>query len=90
MSTRVVTGKVRFSYFSALTARKNEMNGKLIDISDGILMVNAYRKIAGFYGNFSDTTNDYRIYNLGRHDRIRASPMHILGHVQGCLRGSST
>jgi hypothetical protein len=28
MSTRVVTGKVRFSYFSALTARKNEMNGK--------------------------------------------------------------
>jgi hypothetical protein len=26
--TRVVTGKVRFSYFSALTARKNEMNGK--------------------------------------------------------------
>jgi len=34
------------------------MNGKLIDISDGILMVNAYRKIAGFYGNFSDTTND--------------------------------
>lgn len=28
MSTRVVTGKVRFSYFSALTARKNELNGK--------------------------------------------------------------
>ena len=28
MSTRVVTGKVRFSYFSALSARKNEMNGK--------------------------------------------------------------
>ncbi len=28
MSTRVTTGKVRFSYFSALTARKNEMNGK--------------------------------------------------------------
>ena len=26
--TKVVTGKVRFSYFSALTARKNEMNGK--------------------------------------------------------------
>ena len=26
--TRVVTGKVRFSYFSALTARKNELNGK--------------------------------------------------------------
>ena len=26
--TRVVTGKVRFSYFSALSARKNEMNGK--------------------------------------------------------------
>ena len=26
--TRVVTGRVRFSYFSALTARKNEMNGK--------------------------------------------------------------
>ena len=28
MSTKVVTGKIRFSYFSALTARKNEMNGK--------------------------------------------------------------
>lgn len=28
MSTRVVTGKVRFSYFSALSARRNEMNGK--------------------------------------------------------------
>jgi hypothetical protein len=34
------------------------MNGRLIDISDGILMVNAYYKFAGFYGNFSDTTND--------------------------------
>ena len=34
------------------------MNGKLIDISDGILMVNAYYRIAGFFGNFSDTTND--------------------------------
>jgi hypothetical protein len=28
MSTRVVTGKVRFSYFSALSARRNEMSGK--------------------------------------------------------------
>lgn len=28
MTTKVVTGKVRFSYFSALTARRNEMNGK--------------------------------------------------------------
>jgi len=34
------------------------MNGRLIDVSDGVLMVNAYYKIAGFYGNFSDTTND--------------------------------
>lgn len=28
MSTKVVTGTVRFSYFSALSARINEMNGK--------------------------------------------------------------
>lgn len=28
MSTRVVTGKVRFSYFSALSARRNELSGK--------------------------------------------------------------
>jgi len=28
MSTKVVTGTVRFTYFSALSARKNEMNGK--------------------------------------------------------------
>lgn len=28
MSTRVVTGKVRFSYFNALSSRKNEMSGK--------------------------------------------------------------
>jgi hypothetical protein len=34
------------------------MNGRLIDISDGILMVNAYYKISGFYGNFSDTVNN--------------------------------
>jgi hypothetical protein len=34
------------------------MNGKLIDVSDGVLMVNAYRKFAGFWGNFSDTTNN--------------------------------
>jgi hypothetical protein len=34
------------------------MNGKLIDVSDGIFMVNAYYKIPGFHGNFSDTVND--------------------------------
>ena len=34
------------------------MNGRLIDISDGILLVNAYYKISGFWGNFTDTTND--------------------------------
>jgi hypothetical protein len=34
------------------------MNGRLIDISDGILMVNPYYKISGFYGNFSDTLNN--------------------------------
>jgi hypothetical protein len=28
MTTRVVTGKVRFSYFNALAARKNELSGK--------------------------------------------------------------
>jgi len=28
MSTKTVTGEVRFSYFSALSARTNEMNGK--------------------------------------------------------------
>lgn len=28
MSTRVVTGRVRFSYFNALAARKNELSGK--------------------------------------------------------------
>ena len=28
MSTRVVTGKVRFSYCSLMTARRNELNGK--------------------------------------------------------------
>ena len=28
MSTKTVTGEVRFSYFSALSARVNEMNGK--------------------------------------------------------------
>jgi hypothetical protein len=28
MSTKVVTGEVRFSYFSALSPRMNEMNGK--------------------------------------------------------------
>ena len=28
MTTRVTTGEVRTSYFSALSARKNELNGK--------------------------------------------------------------
>jgi hypothetical protein len=28
MSTRVVTGKCRFSYFNALASRKNELSGK--------------------------------------------------------------
>jgi len=28
MSTKVITGEVRFSYFSALSPRVNEMNGK--------------------------------------------------------------
>jgi hypothetical protein len=28
MTTRVTTGEVRTSYFSALQSRKNEMNGK--------------------------------------------------------------
>jgi len=34
------------------------MNGRLIDVSDGVFMVNAYYKIPGFYGGFSDTTNN--------------------------------
>lgn len=34
------------------------MNGRLIDDSDGISMVNAYYKTSAFFGNFSDTTND--------------------------------
>lgn len=34
------------------------MNGRLIDVSDGIMVVNAYYKLSAFYGNFSDTTND--------------------------------
>jgi len=34
------------------------MNGRLIDVSDGILMVNAYYKIPGFWGGFSDVTNN--------------------------------
>ncbi len=34
------------------------MNGRMIDISDGIMVVNPYYKASAFYGNFSDTTND--------------------------------
>ena len=34
------------------------MNGRLIDVSDGVFMVNAYYKIPGFYGGFSDTANN--------------------------------
>lgn len=34
------------------------MNGRLIDVSDGIMLVNPYYKTSAFFGNFSDTTND--------------------------------
>ena len=34
------------------------MNGRMIDLSDGILVVNPYYKLNPFFGNFSDTTND--------------------------------
>ena len=34
------------------------MNGRMIDISDGIMVVNPYYKLNPFFGNFSDTVND--------------------------------